>query len=97
MKAELILLLRNHIRVGAKQRQKVSSPKQSVTWQEWHVLARSWKSIGGPDVSSSESWERYIQEVELEMPVLADKLVRLDFGYKATLYRRLRSDKRWCP
>lgn len=70
--------------------------KIDLSIREWQAVSQACALLWLDDDCPHSFQGRLVGEVELAEPALAAKLGRLDEGQAATLYRRVKSGKRWC-
>jgi len=73
-----------------------TSSKIDLSIREWQAVSHACALLWLDDDCPHSFQDRLVDEVEQAEPALAAKLGRLDKGQAATLYRRLKSGKRWC-
>ena len=91
-----VRVLRMHLegRPGNPKREAVSA-RIDLSIREWQAVSRACALIWLSDDCPRSFQGRLVGEVEEAEPALAAKLGRLDAGQAATLYRRVKSGKRW--
>ena len=73
-----------------------ASPGCDLSIREWRAVSQACAVIWLSDDCPHSFQGRLVGEVEEAEPALAEKLGRLDAGQAATLYRRVKTGKRWC-
>ena len=74
----------------------VASPRCDLSIREWQTVSQACALIWLSDDCPRSFQGRLVGEVGEAEPALAEKLGRLDAGQAATLYRRVKTGKRWC-
>ncbi len=94
-----ILVLLDHLQgegcpqPGAPEGEEVCN----LTEQEWQVVWQASQVVRLHDDPAPDFPDRLLREVAETAPRLAAKLVGFSQGQLATLFRRVKSGRRWCP
>ena len=90
-----IRTLRTHMeaKVGAAE----PEPTCELSYPEWRAVSAANALLCLSGDCPKAFRKQLLGEVRAADPVLAKKLRRLDEGQVATLYKRLKAGKRWCP
>ena len=90
-------ILRMHMegRLGCDPKREVVASTIDLSIREWQTVSRACALIWLSDDCPRAFQGRLVVEVEEAEPALAAKLGQLDAGQAATLYRRVKSGKRW--
>jgi len=89
-------ILHRHLRDGEALRAAVEGGC-ALSVQEWQEVARASAAVWLRDNALPSFQGLLVAHLRPGFPALAGKLDRLSAGQVATLYRRLRSGRRWCP
>ena len=76
--------------------ERVATPRCDLSIREWQAVSQACALMWLSDDCPLSFQGRLVGEVEEAEPALAAKLGRLDAGQAATLYRRVKTGKRWC-
>ena len=72
-------------------------PSCGLTVQEWQVVWRASQVVRLHEDPTHDFPERLLREVAETAPRLAAKLIGFSADQLATVYRRVKSGRRWCP
>ena len=73
-----------------------ATPRCDLSIREWQAVSQACALLWLSDDCPRSFQDRLVGEVEETEPALAEKLGRLDPGQAASLYRRVKTGKRWC-
>ena len=92
-----VRILRMHMegRHGCDSKRKAVASTIDLSIREWQTVSRACALLWLSDDCPRSFQGRLVGEVEEAEPALAAKLGQLDAGQAATLYRRVKSGKRW--
>jgi hypothetical protein len=102
LRSPQVRTLRRHMEDRKKQQSsQPAEPAEQVgcelSFREWRTVAQACAVIALRDDSLLNFKGRLLHEVAATDPGLAVRLARLGEGEVTTLYRRVKSGKRWCP